>query len=132
MEIICYIIIYIIQILKKLLIKDNLNIAVNFKYMNNETVFEKDGKKATIFLPENEIEEETTKQLSQIITNESVSNIKLMPDSHVGHGCIVGFTAQIDIDKINPNFIGGDIFCGILTYPLFDKKLNYQKMEKKS
>lgn len=99
--------------------------------MINETIFEKDGKQATIFLPKDQIEDETIKQLSQIITNESVSNIKLMPDSHVGHGCIVGFTAQIDIDKINPNFIGGDIFCGMLTYPLFDKKLNYYKIEEK-
>ena len=47
----------------------------------------------------------------------SVEHVRIMPDCHKGNGCCVGFTSCLN-DKIVPNFIGGDIGCGIITYPM--------------
>ena len=38
--------------------------------------------------------------------------IRIMPDTHAGLGCVVGFTATMS-DKIIPNVIGVDIGCGM-------------------
>ena len=40
--------------------------------------------------------------------------VRIMPDVHVGTGCVVGFTATMG-DKIIPTVIGVDIGCGMLT-----------------
>ena len=42
------------------------------------------------------------------------SKVRIMPDVHVGNGCVVGFTATMG-DKVIPNVIGVDIGCGMLT-----------------
>ena len=41
------------------------------------------------------------------------SKVRIMPDVHIGSGCVVGFTAQMG-DKVIPNVIGVDIGCGML------------------
>ncbi|MBE6974158.1 MAG: RtcB family protein [Ruminococcaceae bacterium] len=45
------------------------------------------------------------------------SKVRIMPDVHVGSGCVVGFTATMG-DKVIPNVIGVDIGCGMLTVEL--------------
>ena len=42
------------------------------------------------------------------------SKVRIMPDVHLGSGCVVGFTADIK-NKVIPNVIGVDIGCGMLT-----------------
>lgn len=42
------------------------------------------------------------------------SKVRIMPDVHIGSGCVVGFTAVMG-DKVIPNVIGVDIGCGMLT-----------------
>jgi len=54
---------------------------------------------------------------SQIITllNQEVfkdSKIRIMPDTHAGAGCVIGFTADFG-NKIIPNLVGVDIGCGM-------------------
>lgn len=57
--------------------------------------------------------------------------IRIMPDVHVGAGCVIGFTAEMKTDKVIPNLIGVDIGCGVLTarlgslpeYAAFDERL---------
>ena len=68
-----------------------------------------EGKEAIIYLKDELIEDSAKAQLLQVMSNDSVSNIRLMCDTHVGHGCLVGFTAKVEVDRINPNFIGNDI-----------------------
>lgn len=41
--------------------------------------------------------------------------IRVMPDAHVGKGCIVGFTSTFDENLVTPNVIGVDIGCGVLS-----------------
>jgi RNA-splicing ligase RtcB len=41
-----------------------------------------------------------------------------MPDAHVGMGCVVGFTAHLRDRIAVPAYVGKDIGCGILVFPL--------------
>ena len=59
----------------------------------------------------------TIKQIRSMIKHEAIENARIMPDCHKGNGCCIGFTSKL-IDKIVPNFVGGDIGCGIVSYPL--------------
>lgn len=54
------------------------------------------------------------------------SKIAIMPDTHAGKGCVIGFTADLG-DKVIPNIVGVDIGCGITTVELgiFDVDLKY-------
>lgn len=42
------------------------------------------------------------------------SKVRIMPDVHLGSGCVVGFTATLG-NKVIPNVVGVDIGCGMLT-----------------
>ncbi len=42
------------------------------------------------------------------------SKVRIMPDVHLGSGCVVGFTATFE-NKVIPNVVGVDIGCGMLT-----------------
>ena len=38
--------------------------------------------------------------------------VRIMPDTHSGVGCVIGFTANLG-DKVVPNLVGVDIGCGM-------------------
>ena len=59
----------------------------------------------------------TIKQIRSMIKHEAIEHARIMPDCHKGVGCCIGFTSKLT-DKIVPNFVGGDIGCGIISYPL--------------
>lgn len=42
------------------------------------------------------------------------AKIRIMPDTHAGKSCVIGFTADLK-DKVIPNIVGVDIGCGMLT-----------------
>lgn len=65
-----------------------------------------------VFLPEEEIDAETTHQMRAMVENPTVMHPRFMPDVHRGHGCCVGFTGMVG-DCIVPAYVGGDIGCGI-------------------
>jgi tRNA-splicing ligase RtcB (3'-phosphate/5'-hydroxy nucleic acid ligase) len=94
------------------------------------TIIEEGDKIGKIFLEKNEIEVETFKQIKSMIKNETIENARIMPDCHKSKNCCVGFTSKL-IDKIVPNFVGGDIGCGIVSYPLNIEKKMKDWREKK-
>lgn len=51
------------------------------------------------------------------------SNIAIMPDTHAGAGCVIGFTQTI-IDKVVPNLVGVDIGCGMFVVKI-SKNFNF-------
>lgn len=53
-------------------------------------------------------------QIYNILSTGMFDNkkVRIMPDTHVGMDCVVGFTAEMD-NKINPNIVGVDIGCGV-------------------
>ncbi len=55
--------------------------------------------------------------------------IRIMPDVHVGKGCVVGFTSTMS-DKVIPNVIGVDIGCGMLTVPLGKNEFSLEELDK--
>ncbi|VBB18204.1 putative RtcB-like RNA-splicing ligase [Yasminevirus sp. GU-2018] len=94
---------------------------------NTVTDLNIDGKSVKIFLQKNNIDPETLKQIKTMMTHECITSARVMPDCHKGNGCCIGFTFPL-IDKIVPNYIGGDIGCGIITYKLGN--FNHNKKEK--
>lgn len=40
------------------------------------------------------------------------AKIRIMPDTHSGMGCVIGFTAALG-EKVVPNLVGVDIGCGM-------------------
>ncbi len=86
---------------------------------------------AFVYLNEEYLDKETIGQISHMIESSSkISHARVMPDCHIGQGCCVGFTCIICHESVVPSYVGGDIGCGILTYPLNKTKLNLVKVEK--
>ena len=54
--------------------------------------------------------------------------IRIMPDTHKGSGCVIGFTADLG-DKVIPNIVGVDISCGMLTVELGKIDINLQQLD---
>lgn len=84
---------------------------------------------AVMYLHSDLIDIDTEKQIRAMISHSSLNHIRVMPDGHAGNGCCIGFTAILHSDCVVPSYIGGDIGCGILTYPLRKKKLNLKRVE---
>lgn len=96
--------------------------------MNKFTIKDHSNNDCIIFLPEEEIENETIDIINKLSKCNVFNNIRIMPDCHSSVNCCVGFTCQIK-DKVIPNIVGGDIGCGISCYNL--KKKIKEKQYKK-
>lgn len=80
------------------------------------------------------IEQEVYAQLYRLLSLDAFrdAKIRIMPDTHAGTGCVIGFTAAIG-DKVVPNLVGVDIGCGMyvqnlgqidIDLPALDKFIN--------
>lgn len=78
----------------------------------------------------NNIDNETISQLINLLNQEFVkdSQIRIMPDTHAGKGCVIGTTITIT-DKIVPNLVGVDIGCGMLAIKLKDKNIDLPNLD---
>ncbi len=56
------------------------------------------------------------------------SQVRIMPDVHVGKGCTIGTTMTV-IDKVCPNIVGVDIGCGMYTVKLADLEIDFEKVD---
>ena len=65
-------------------------------------------------------------QLDQLISVDVFkgAKIRIMPDTHSGKGCVIGFTANLG-DKVVPNLVGVDVGCGM--YVLKLSKIDFSK-----
>ncbi len=86
-------------------------------------------KKIKIFT--DDIEQEAINQINELLDQEAFkdSKIRIMPDVHVGKGCVIGFTGNLG-NKVIPNIVGVDIGCGILCVELGNIDLNLEKLDK--
>jgi len=59
-------------------------------------------------------EQEVHDQLKQLMSVNVFKDakVRIMPDTHAGKGCVIGFTANLG-DKVVPNLVGVDIGCGM-------------------
>jgi RNA-splicing ligase RtcB/predicted DNA-binding transcriptional regulator YafY len=76
------------------------------------------------------IEEGAMQQIKDICDIESFANakIRIMPDVHVGKGCVIGFTANLG-EKVIPNIVGVDIGCGMLTVKLGQVDIDLKQLD---
>lgn len=53
-------------------------------------------------------------QIQRMMSLDAFRNakIRIMPDTHAGMGCVIGFTAALG-EKVVPNLVGVDIGCGM-------------------
>lgn len=60
----------------------------------------------------NTIEQECIVQIQNFLDHPASidSDIRIMPDTHAGKGCVVGFTQTIK-ERVVPNLVGVDIGC---------------------
>ena len=54
--------------------------------------------------------------------------IRMMPDTHVGAGCCIGFTANLG-EYVIPNVVGVDIGCTVSVSKLREKELDFPKLD---
>ena len=75
------------------------------------------------------IEEEAKKQVDLIASHPAIRGlVAIMPDVHAGAGCVIGFTGHFNKSVI-PNIVGVDIGCGVLTYKLACKEIDFAKLD---
>jgi tRNA-splicing ligase RtcB len=76
------------------------------------------------------IDEASLSQIYNMLNNPGFtnSNIAIMPDVHLGHGTVVGFTMTFN-SYVNPNVIGSDIGCGIAAYKIGQKNVDLEKFD---
>lgn len=62
-------------------------------------------------------ESEAISQIQELCNHPAFSgaDIRIMPDTHSGAGCVIGTTAILKEKKIIPNVVGVDINCGVMT-----------------
>ncbi len=71
------------------------------------------------------IEPDALNQVYNLVKQDAFkdSKVRIMPDVHLGVGCVVGFTGDLG-DKVIPNVVGVDIGCGMLTIEIENHNLN--------
>ena len=57
------------------------------------------------------------------------SKVRIMPDTHSGVGCVIGFTAALG-EKVVPNLVGVDIGCGMYVVNLGKVAINLDGLDK--
>ena len=82
-----------------------------------------DGRFASALLTIDNLDGDAMSQLFGLLNARSAegSHVAIMPDGHAGGSCLVGFTQRFDDEaetRIVPNFVGGDIACGIFAWPI--------------
>ena len=75
-----------------------------------------------------EIESATMKQIINMLNQKAFTNsqIRFMPDCHVGKSSVVGTTMTIN-DFLIPSLLGSDIGCGVLVVKLKEKRIDLPK-----
>lgn len=83
-----------------------------------------------------DLEQNVVDQIQHMVDHEAIQGpVRVMPDTHVGSGAVIGFTMPLDTEgplRVVPNIVGVDIGCGVdavklsetlpdHTLPLFDE-----------
>ena len=93
--------------------------------------FEIKGKFNTAVCYASVIEDEAIEQIRRMCDYPMSQNsqIRIMPDVHVGRGCTIGTTMTIT-DRVVPNIVGVDIGCGMYTVNLGKIEIDFEEFDK--
>jgi len=88
------------------------------------------GKYNTAKVFTDNIEETASSQIIELCNQPFVdgAKIRIMPDTHAGAGCVIGFTASLG-DKVISNIVGVDIGCGMYCVKLGEADINLQTLD---
>ena len=88
------------------------------------------GKFNTAKVFTDKIEDEAVQQIKELCNQPFVEEckVRIMPDTHKGVSCVIGFTADLK-DKVIPNIVGVDIGCGMLTVNLGKIDIDLEKLD---
>lgn len=88
------------------------------------------GSRTTAICYASIIEDEAIEQIQRMCNQgfAEESNIRIMPDVHVGKGCTIGTTMTVK-DKAVPNLVGVDIGCGMYTVNLGNQEIDLEKFD---
>lgn len=77
------------------------------------------------------VEPEVYGQLYRLLSLDAFrdAKIRIMPDTHAGMGCVIGFTAALG-DKVVPNLVGVDIGCGMFVQNLGQIDIDLPALDK--
>ena len=93
-------------------------------------MLEVEGKYNKAIIYSDIIDNETIKQVKDILDNEMSLNSKMriMADCHAGASCVIGTTMTLT-DKVIPNVVGVDIGCGVLCLKLGKITIDLKKFD---
>ncbi len=76
------------------------------------------------------LEPEVISQIMELCNQDFCQGCKIaiMPDTHAGKGCVIGFTANLG-EKVIPNIVGVDIGCGMLTVELGEMDIDLSELD---
>lgn len=88
------------------------------------------GKHNTCKVFTDNVDNATIGQLIALMNQSSVadSQIRIMPDTHAGKGCVIGTTMTIG-NKVIPNLVGVDIGCGMAVAKLKETRIDLPKLD---
>jgi RNA-splicing ligase RtcB len=88
-------------------------------------MIELNGKYASAKVYTDNVESAAISQMMALLNQPFVegSQIRIMPDTHAGAGCVIGTTMTLT-DKVVPNLVGVDIGCGVLMIKLKEKRID--------
>lgn len=77
------------------------------------------------------IDNETISQLILLLNQPYIadSQIRIMPDTHAGAGCVIGTTMTLT-DKVCPNLVGVDIGCSVSAFQLEETDVDLPYLDK--
>ena len=75
------------------------------------------GKYSRAVIYTDNIESEATAQIFDLLNTKMTENqkVRVMSDVHSGKGCVVGYTQTYDGGPLDPDVVGCDLNCGILS-----------------
>jgi RNA-splicing ligase RtcB len=88
-------------------------------------MIELNGKYASAKVYTDNVESAAISQMMTLLNQPFVegSQIRIMPDTHAGAGCVIGTTMTLT-DKVVPNLVGVDIGCGMSAIKLKEKRID--------
>ena len=93
-------------------------------------MFELTGKHNTCKVFTDNCDAETISQLINLLNQLHIedSQIRIMPDTHAGKGCVIGTTMTLH-NNVIPNLVGVDIGCGMLSIQLKEKDIDLHLLD---
>ena len=87
--------------------------------------------KAGVLIHASVLEDAAKAQIEQMSGHPSFDRlIAIMPDVHLGKGSVIGFTGRFK-NSVIPATVGVDIGCGVMTYALETKDIDFPEFDKK-